>query len=161
MHYGGRGGGESRTANSDRALVLGGGGLEKLDRGRDRCETFFPDSGSDRDSEETFQISRNLGLELDEFVCLLDSKLWRKHSKYTRIVAKISGESFVKIIKWWNLEIWLICWVMPLLRANPCCISSYTHKRTYLSVHLIVDISRSVTVNKRWEEEKVFGSSGS
>ncbi len=53
-----------------------GGGLEKLDRGRDRGETFFPDSGSDRDSDETFQISRNLGLELDEFVCLLDPQLW-------------------------------------------------------------------------------------
>jgi hypothetical protein len=51
------------------------GGLEKLDRGRDRGETFFPDSGSDRDSDETFQISRNLGLELVEFVCLLDSQL--------------------------------------------------------------------------------------
>ncbi len=40
----------------------------------DRGETFFPDSGSDRDSDETFRISRNLGLELDEFVCLLDSQ---------------------------------------------------------------------------------------
>ena len=50
------------------------GGLGKPNRGRDRGETFFPDSGrdsgSDRDSDETFQISRNLGLELDEFVCL-------------------------------------------------------------------------------------------
>jgi len=54
------------------------GGLEKLDRGRDRGETFFPDSGSNRDSDETFQISRNLGLEHDEFFCLLDSQLcWR------------------------------------------------------------------------------------
>jgi hypothetical protein len=51
------------------------GGLEKLDRGRVRGETFFPDSGSDRDSDETFQISRNLGLEHDEFSCLLDSQL--------------------------------------------------------------------------------------
>jgi hypothetical protein len=67
-------GGESRTAISDRALVLGGGGLEKPNRGRDRGETFFPDSGSDLDSDETFQISRNLGLELDEIVCLLDSQ---------------------------------------------------------------------------------------
>jgi hypothetical protein len=69
-----RGGWGSRSANSDRALVLGGGGLEKPNSGRDRGETFFPDSGSDRDSNETFQISRNLGLELDEFVCLLDSQ---------------------------------------------------------------------------------------
>ncbi len=51
-----------------------GGVLEKPNRGRDRGETFFPDSGSDRDSDETFRISRNLGLELDEFVCLLDSQ---------------------------------------------------------------------------------------
>jgi len=50
-------------------------GLGKLNRGRGRGETFFPDSGSDRDSDETFQISRNLGLELVEFVCLLDSQL--------------------------------------------------------------------------------------
>ncbi len=50
-------------------------GLEKLDRGRDRGETFFPNSGSDRDSDETFQISRNLGLDHDEFFCLLDSQL--------------------------------------------------------------------------------------
>ena len=68
--------GESRAANSDRGLVLGVGGLGKPNRGRDRGETFFPDSGSDRDSDETFQISRNLGLELDEFVCLLDSQPW-------------------------------------------------------------------------------------
>ena len=41
-----------------------------------RGETFFPDCGSDLDSDETFQISRNLGLELDEIVCLLDSQPW-------------------------------------------------------------------------------------
>jgi hypothetical protein len=52
------------------------GGLGKPNRGRDRGETFFPDSGSDRDSDETFQISRNLGLEHIEFVCLLNSQLW-------------------------------------------------------------------------------------
>ncbi len=54
------------------------GGLEKLDRGRDRGENFFPDSGSDRDSDETFQISLNLGLDHDEFFCLLDSQLCMK-----------------------------------------------------------------------------------
>jgi hypothetical protein len=37
--------------------------------------TFFPNSGSDLDSDETFQISRNLGLDIDEIVCLLDSQL--------------------------------------------------------------------------------------
>ncbi len=51
-----------------------GGGLEKPNRGHDRGETFFPDSGSDLDSDETFQISRNLGLEIDEIVSLLDSQ---------------------------------------------------------------------------------------
>ncbi len=60
--------------SSSRSRRGGGGGLEKLDRGRDRGETFFPDNGSDLDSDETFQISRNLGLELDKFVCLLDSQ---------------------------------------------------------------------------------------
>jgi hypothetical protein len=50
------------------------GGLGKPNRGRGRGETFFPDSGSNRDSDETFQISRNLGLEHVEFFCLLDSQ---------------------------------------------------------------------------------------
>ena len=68
MHYGG--GGESRAANSDRGLLLGVGGLGKLDRGLGRGETFFPDSHSD----ETFQISRKLGLVHVEFFCLLDSQ---------------------------------------------------------------------------------------
>jgi hypothetical protein len=69
------GGWGSRTANSDRGLVLGVGGLEKLDGGRDCGETFFPDSGSDRDNDGTFQISRKLGHEHDEFFCLLFSQL--------------------------------------------------------------------------------------
>ncbi len=51
-------------------------GLGKPNRGRGRGETFFPDSGSDRVSDETFQISRKLGHEHDEFFCLLDSQLW-------------------------------------------------------------------------------------
>ena len=50
------------------------GGLGKLDRGLGRGETFFPDSDSDRDSDETFQISRKLGLIHVEFFCLLDSQ---------------------------------------------------------------------------------------
>ncbi len=73
--------GESRTANSDRGLVLGVGGLGKPNLGRGRRENFFPDSGSDRDSDKTFQISRNLGLEHVEFVCLLDSQLCLKRNK--------------------------------------------------------------------------------
>jgi hypothetical protein len=52
------------------------GVLGKPNRGRDRGETFFPDSGSDRDSDETIQISRNLGLEHVKFFCLLDPQLW-------------------------------------------------------------------------------------
>ncbi len=51
-------------------------GLEKPNSGRDRGETFFPNRGSDLDSDETFQISRNVGLDIDEIVCLLDSQLW-------------------------------------------------------------------------------------
>ncbi len=51
-------------------------GLEKPNSGLDRGETFFPNSGSDLDSDETFQISRNVGLDIDEIVCLLDSQLW-------------------------------------------------------------------------------------
>ena len=71
---GGGGSREPRTAIELSFSVWGG--LGKPNRGRDRGETFFPDSGSDRDSDETFQISRNLGLEHVEFVCLLDSQLW-------------------------------------------------------------------------------------
>jgi hypothetical protein len=66
-----RGGLDPRTAIEGSFSAWGG--LGKPNRGRDRGET---DSGSDRDSDETFQISRNLGLEHVEFVCLLDSQLW-------------------------------------------------------------------------------------
>jgi hypothetical protein len=52
---------------------LAGLGLEKPSSDRDPDET---NSGSDLDSDETFQISRNLGLDIDEIVCLLDSQLW-------------------------------------------------------------------------------------
>ncbi len=51
-------------------------GLGKLDSGLGRGETFFPDSDSDRDSDETIQISRKLGLVHVEFFCLLDSQPW-------------------------------------------------------------------------------------
>jgi hypothetical protein len=54
-------------------------GLEKPNSGLEPGETFFPNSGSDLDSDETFQISRNLGLDIDEIVCLLDSQLCRYH----------------------------------------------------------------------------------
>ena len=70
------GGGESRAANSDRGSVLDVGGSRKTGwRARPRRD-FFPDSGSDRDSDETFQISRKLGLVHVELICLLDSQPW-------------------------------------------------------------------------------------
>jgi hypothetical protein len=47
-------------------------GLKKPNSGLEPGET---DSGSYLDSDETFQISRNLGLDIDEIVCLLDSQL--------------------------------------------------------------------------------------
>ncbi len=50
-------------------------GLEKPTSGLDPGETFFPNSVSDLDSDETFQISRNVGLDIDEIVCLLNSQL--------------------------------------------------------------------------------------
>jgi hypothetical protein len=50
-------------------------GLEKPNSGLDPGETFFPNSVSDLDSDETFQILRNVGLDIDEIVCLLDSQL--------------------------------------------------------------------------------------
>jgi hypothetical protein len=73
---GGWGGGSREPRTAIEVSFTAWGGLKKLDRGRDRGESFFPDSGSDRDSDETFQISRNLGLEHVEFVCLLDSQLY-------------------------------------------------------------------------------------
>ena len=57
-------------------MFSAGLGLEKQNSGLDNGETFFPNSGSDLDRDETFQISRNLGLDIDEIVCLLDSQLW-------------------------------------------------------------------------------------
>ncbi len=70
-----RGGGGLNPRTAIELSFSAWGGLEKLDRGRDRGETFFPESGSDRDSDETFQISRNLDLDHDEFFCLLDPQL--------------------------------------------------------------------------------------
>jgi hypothetical protein len=49
-------------------------GLEKPNLGLDPGETFFPNSVSVLDSAETFQVSRNPGLDVDENVCLLDSQ---------------------------------------------------------------------------------------
>jgi hypothetical protein len=68
------GGGESRAATAIEGSFSAWGGLGKLDRGLGRGKTFFPDSDSDRDRDETFQISRNLGLVHVEFFCLLDSQ---------------------------------------------------------------------------------------
>ena len=76
---GGGGSREPRTAIEVSFSAWGGPGKPNRGRGRGRGETFFPDSGSDRDSDETFQISRNLGLEHVEFVCLLDSQLCSEH----------------------------------------------------------------------------------
>ena len=62
---------------SDQRLAIelsfsAGLGLEKPNSDRDPDKT---NSGSDLDSDETFQILRNLGLDIDEIVCLLDSQL--------------------------------------------------------------------------------------
>jgi hypothetical protein len=67
-HRAGGGGLDPRTAIEGSFSAWGG--LGKLDRRLGRGETFFPDSNSDRDSDETFQISRNLGLEHVEFIFL-------------------------------------------------------------------------------------------
>jgi hypothetical protein len=55
-------------------------GLEKPNLGLDPGETFFPNSVSDLDSAETFQISGNLGVVIDENVCLLDSQPCSQHT---------------------------------------------------------------------------------
>ncbi len=74
----GGGGLEPRTAIEGSFSAWGG--LGKPDSGLGCGETFFPDSGCDRDSDETFQISRNLGLE---FICLFDSQPWPDFSILT------------------------------------------------------------------------------
>ncbi len=73
-HRAGGGGLDPRT--SIEGSFSAWGGLGKLERGLGRGETFFPDSNSDRDSDETFQISRKHGLVHVEFICLLDSQPW-------------------------------------------------------------------------------------
>ncbi len=73
MGGGGGGGLEPRTAIAGSFSAWGC--LGELDRGLGCGEPFFPDSDSDRDSDETFQISRKLGLVHVEFFCLLDSQL--------------------------------------------------------------------------------------
>jgi hypothetical protein len=64
-------------------------GLEKPNSGLDPGETFFPNSVSDLDSAETFQISRNLGLDIDENVCLLDSQPWLNGSQSSSLLMHV------------------------------------------------------------------------
>ncbi len=65
----------SSREQRSRARSRRGGSRKTGSRARPRRD-FFPDSDSDRDSDETFQISRNLGLVHVEFFCLLDSQPW-------------------------------------------------------------------------------------
>jgi hypothetical protein len=77
------GGGGSREPRTAIELLFSAwGGLGKPNRGRGHGETFFPDSGSDRNSDETFQISQNLGHEHVEFFCLLDSQPWLRNKYF-------------------------------------------------------------------------------
>ncbi len=67
-------------------------GLEKPNLGLDPGKTFFPNSVSVLDSAETFQISRNPGLDVDENVCLLDSQPWLyrcTNNAYWRFIRKM------------------------------------------------------------------------
>ncbi len=73
--YAERGGGGRGGTFEPRTAIVGsfsaGGGLGKLDRGLGRGEPFFPNSDSNSDSDETFQISRKLGLVHVEFLSVL------------------------------------------------------------------------------------------
>jgi hypothetical protein len=90
-----RGGGrDPRTAIEGSFLAWGD--LGKPNPGRDRGET---DSGTDRDSDETFQISRNLGLEHVEFVCLLDSQLCVYRTESTNLGVVVLRPSFNSICR--------------------------------------------------------------
>jgi hypothetical protein len=73
------GGGESRAANSDRGLVLSVGMSRRTGSRALPRRAFFSDSDSDRDSDEAFQISRNLVLVHVEFFCVLVQQLWLIH----------------------------------------------------------------------------------
>ncbi len=68
------GGGSLKPRTAIEGSFSAWGGLGKLDRGLGRGEPFFPDSDSDSDCDETFQISRKLGRVHVEFFCLLDSQ---------------------------------------------------------------------------------------
>ncbi len=70
-------------------------GLEKPNSGLEPGET---NSGSDLDSKETFQISRNLGLDIDEIVCLLDSQLWY----CTVLFGNLSGPTDHRTVLYWR-----------------------------------------------------------
>ena len=72
----GGGGGSLEPRTAIEGSFSACGGLGKLDRGLGRGETLFPDSYSDRNSDETFQISRKLGLVHVEFFCVLFQQLW-------------------------------------------------------------------------------------
>jgi hypothetical protein len=88
-----RGGGlEPRTAIAGSFSAWGG--LGKLDRGLGRGEPFFPDSDSNSDSDETFQISRKLGRVHIEFFCFLDSQPWLYLSRLS--LAKPTKLNFFK-----------------------------------------------------------------
>jgi hypothetical protein len=80
-------------------------GLEKPNSGLDLGET---NSGSDLDSDETFQISRNVGLDIDEIVCLLDSQLCLQYThvlfhndfllvQCSHLLAELSGQKMTKM----------------------------------------------------------------
>jgi hypothetical protein len=86
MHSRGEGGGSLEPRTAIEGSFSAWGGLRKLDRGLGRDEPFFTDSDSDRDSnrDETFQISRKLGLVHVEFFCLLDSQPWAEPIKGRR-----------------------------------------------------------------------------
>ena len=78
MHYGEGGSLEPRTAIAGSFSAWGCFG--ELDRGLGRGEPFFPDSDSDSDRDETFQISRKLSRVHVEFFCILDSQPCSAHN---------------------------------------------------------------------------------
>jgi hypothetical protein len=116
---GGGGGLEPRTAIEGSFSACGG--LGKLDRGLGRGETFFPDSDSDRDSDETFQISRKLGLVHAEFICLLDSQPWlHLHIPFIRVKKELHFLFTQKIKVCAAMCLSYICYAEPWYSAVFC-----------------------------------------
>jgi hypothetical protein len=98
MHYGEGGSLEPRTAIAGSFSAWGG--LGKLDRRLGRGETFFPDSDSDRDSDETFKFHENsVSNTSSSFVSSIHSLVFRHGNKNTLFLVMLYSSLFNYVFK--------------------------------------------------------------